>query len=489
MPSNEDTGVDDPVGGTESSTSTAPTAESADTSLETDTVTSDVVSEPSDAFQALGNEIRIGILETMLEHVDADAEDEEADDFDDDVDRHTRTRLTFSELFETTGLETSAQFAYHLEQLVGLYLRKTESGYELTYSGLQIARAIATGAYTHRVDHPPISLAEPCPFCETDALEAQSSDNVVTVACRGCDRSLLSLQFPPAGLVAHGESESDSDSDSESGSKSTETITETEAPTATATETEAVTGTPTAPETGVPDAFDRYHRHRLALMRDGVCPECSGDVDTTLVPTSAVVEDVLPEELTDHVQASFECQQCGHDLRTPVTLTLLQHPAVVSFYYDHGQDVRDRPIWNVGHEWSESVLSTDPLCIRVVVELEGDVLALYVDSSLRVVEVQRAESGTEPESTGDETRMTTETGNRPQSQPNTDRTAPTPNTDDRSPNTGDEIPNTDNVSPNTDGKTTSTNAETSSATDTAETADTTATESSTNDSSESTTSA
>ncbi|WP_207592544.1 DUF7351 domain-containing protein [Halomontanus rarus] len=489
MPSNEDTGVDGPVGGMESSTSTAPTAESADTSFETETVTSDVVSEPSDAFQALGNEIRIGIIETMLEHVDADSDaevraEDERTSGSDDVDRHTQTRLTFSELFETTDLETSAQFAYHLEQLVGPYLRKTESGYELTYSGLRIARAIATGAYTHRVDHAPISLAEPCPFCEADALEAQSTDNVVTVACRGCDRSLLSLQFPPAGLVAHGENESGK-AIPETDEPDTETATEAKA----VTETEAVTETPIAPATGVPDAFDRYHRHRLALMRDGVCPECSGDVDTTLVPTSAVVEDVLPEEMADHVQASFECQQCGHDLRTPVTLTLLQHPAIVSFYYDHGQDVRDRPIWNVGHEWSESVLSTDPLCVRVVVELEGDVLALYVDASLRVVEVQRAGSGTDSESAGDETRTTTGTGNRLQSQPNTDRTAPTSNTDDRSPNTGDEIPNTDNVSPNTDGKTTSTNAETSSTTDTAEIADTTATESSTNDSSESTTSA
>ncbi|MCU4742760.1 ArsR family transcriptional regulator [Halobacteria archaeon AArc-m2/3/4] len=447
------------------------------------------MSEPSDAFQALGNEIRIGILETMLEYVDTDAntgsdvEDGQTSDIDSgtDVDvspdLHTRTRLTFSELFETTGLETSAQFAYHLEQLVGPYLRKTESGYELTYSGLQIARAIASGAYTHRVDRSSISLAESCPFCEVDALEARSRDNVVTVACRACDRSLLSLQFPPAGLVAHAGSETERESRSES----TETITEADASTSTATatetetETEAATETPPAPEAGIPDAFDRYHRHRLALLREGVCPECSGDVDATLTSVSAAVEDALPEALTDHVQASFECQQCGHDLRTPVALTLLQHPAIVSFYYDHGQDVRERPIWNVGHEWSESVLSTDPLCVRVVVELEGDVLALYVDSSLRVVEVQRAASETSSESGGDETRTATEMAAQTASQPNTDRTGTATNTDERTPHTDDGPPEA--------------NAETSSVTDTAETAETTTTESSTSDSSEGTTSA
>lgn len=311
-------------------------------------VGTDVVADPSDAFQALGNQIRMGILETMLDRA---------------RDETTTSRATFSELFESTDLDASSQFAYHLDQLVGPYLRKVESdatdadagrsadgrsdaGYELTYAGLKIARAIATGAYTRRVDHPAIPIRESCPFCEADALEARSTDNVVTVACRACERALLSLRFPPSGLEAHGDR--------------------------------------------LPDAFDRYHRHRLALVRDGVCPECSGRVDADLVPPSEAVTDALPAELTDHLQASFACRQCGRDLRCPVTLSLLEHPAVVSFYRDHDRTVRDSPIWNVGHEWAESVLSTDPLAVRVVVELDGDVLALYVDASLTVVDVQRA---------------------------------------------------------------------------------------------------
>lgn len=314
-----------------------PDARDADPSVGT------VVAEPSDAFQALGNEIRMGILETMLARADADGP----------------SRLTFTELFEASELETSAQFAYHLEQLEGPHLRKVErdedatdgekamDGYEFTYAGRKIARAIAAGDYTRRVDRDAISLSEPCPFCDVPGLEATAADNVVTIACRECDRSLLGLDFPPSGVEAHGER--------------------------------------------LPEAFDRHHRHRLALARDGVCPECSGRVDARLVSPTEDVEDLLPEPMTEHVQAAFECEQCGHETRCPVTLALLEHPDVVSFYRAHDESVRARPIWNVGDEWHETVLSEDPLCVRVVVELDGDLLALYVDGTVQVREIQRTD--------------------------------------------------------------------------------------------------
>lgn len=292
----------------------------------------EVVSDPSDAFQALGNEVRMRILEAMLERADGAESD---------------GNPTFSELYEATDVETSAGFSYHLEQLVGPYLRKCDDGYAFTYAGRKIARAIASGTYTKRIDHPAVPLEDPCPFCEATALEARSSDNVVTIACGECDRSLLGLGFPPSGLEAHGDA--------------------------------------------FPGAFDRHHRHRLATFRDGVCPECSGDVDARLVSPTDDVADALPAELTDHVQAAFACRRCGHDVRCPVTLSLLEHPAVVSFYHERGEDVRDRPIWNVGREWTETVVSEDPLAVRVVSELEGDALALYVDERARVREVQRSE--------------------------------------------------------------------------------------------------
>ncbi|APW98563.1 ArsR family transcriptional regulator [Halobiforma lacisalsi AJ5] len=288
------------------------------------------VSDPSDAFQALGNEIRMGILDTMLERTDGEGP----------------SRVSFSALFEASDVDTSAGFAYHLEQLVGPYLHQYDDGYELTYAGERIGRTIATGTYTHRVDRPPVELEESCPFCGRQDLEARSADNVVTISCDDCGRSLLRLGVPPVGIGGHGDE--------------------------------------------FPAAFDRYHRHRLGLAADGVCPDCSGDVSGRLVTPSTTVADELPSEYDDHVQAEFSCHGCGIELRCPVTLAVLDHPSVVSFYHEHGEDVSERPIWNVGHEWTETTLSEEPLAVRVVTELEGDVLALYVDEHASVVDVQRS---------------------------------------------------------------------------------------------------
>ncbi|RKD97641.1 DUF7351 domain-containing protein [Halopiger aswanensis] len=316
------------------------------------------VSLPSDAFQALGNDVRTGILETLADRTTGEG----------------ASSASFSELFEASDVDTTAGFAYHLRQLEGSYVRKvgdgseageTEDGegYELTYAGRRIAQAIAAGTYTRRVDHPSVALEDPCPFCDRETLEARSRDNVVTVSCAGCDRTVLDLGFPPSGLESHGDE--------------------------------------------FPDALDRYHRHRLGRMRGGLCPDCGGTVAARLVEPSEDVQDELPAEHADHVQAELECESCGTTTRCPVSLTLLDHSAVVAFYRDHGREVDDRPIWNVGAEWAEAVLSEDPFAVRIVVEFEADVLALYVDETLSVVDVQRSttdptdeaasDAGSEPE--------------------------------------------------------------------------------------------
>jgi uncharacterized protein YqcC (DUF446 family) len=72
-----------------------------------------------------------------------------------------------------------------------------------------------------------------------------------------------------------------------------------------------------------------------------------------------------------------------------VTLAVLGHSAVVSFFHDHDRDVRERPIWNVGPEWSERLLSEEPFCVLVACRLEGEVLEVYVSRDLSVVETRQ----------------------------------------------------------------------------------------------------
>ncbi|WP_256300223.1 winged helix-turn-helix domain-containing protein [Haloarchaeobius salinus] len=293
--------------------------------------------DASDAFGALGSETRMSVLQTLVEDGGP-------------VDR------SFSELFAASDEDTSAGFAYHLRQLVGTFVRKrADERYELTDAGLRVARGIAAGAYTDSVDREPVPLDEPCPFCEEQSLDARIADNVTTVGCTSCERDLLELPFPPAGYATHDDAD-------------------------------------------LPEAFDRYHRHRIGAFDDGVCPTCGGNVQARIEPVDE--GDDAGSEEPQPVTARYACEGCGDRLRCPVALTVVDHPGVVAFYHDHDEDVTDRPVWNVGGEWRETLLSTDPLAVRVTTRLDDDELALYVARDGSVVETQRRTAETAPPEAG-----------------------------------------------------------------------------------------
>lgn len=308
------------------------------------------LSGASSAFQVLGNETRMRIIEGLIA---------------DDEDGVVPVERSFTGLFERTDEETSAGFAYHLRQLVDQYVAKDEETerYRLTYAGRRIVRELAAGTYVERVDRAPVEVDAPCPFCNREALEAETADNVVTVRCTDCSVDLLSLPFPPGG---HRTREGD--------------------------------------ESFV-DAFNRHHRRRVATMSAGCCPECGGAVTTAVRPASppaaADVETEAQAEDEDEddpgrVLVHLECDGCGYRVRVPVTITVLDHPAVVSLYHDHDVDLRERPVWNVGDEWRETLLSTDPVAVHVSTRVGDDCLSLYVDGTGSVVHTERMTAGDSP---------------------------------------------------------------------------------------------
>jgi len=293
----------------------------------------DVDGAAPDAFQALGNEVRLGILRALFER---------------------EPPVSFSALHEASSVEESAGFAYHLRQLTGRYVRAVgdDEGYALTYAGREVARAVAAGTYTDSVAFDLERLPDPCPFCGAERLRATCTDNVLDVHCEACTRPVLSLPFPPGGYR-----------DRE----------------------------PNA----VPQAFDAHHRHRFSLLREGVCPECAGTVTGRVESVQRPVGDGETSESDgdDAVQATFACDACGYEARSPIALTLLTHPAVVGLFHDHGIDLRNRPIWNVGEEFRETVVSRDPLAVVVSVRVEGDLLELFVDGRAEVVDYRTGTVG------------------------------------------------------------------------------------------------
>jgi hypothetical protein len=334
----------------------------------------DMHEEPSpvvheDAFKSLAGTPRVRVLEALATAPDG--------------------RLTFTECFEATDVDTTAGFAYHLRQLTGSFVRKVPASeddatatrepadvdapdrYELTDAGRRVARAVVAGAYTESVDSEPVALDDDCPICgDSEGLHATVADNVTRVACDACDRDVLALPFPPTGYATRD------------------------------------------PER-VPDAVDRHHRRRIASFADGICPDCGGPATGRVEPVTdaerpgsdddaeqpdfdAAAADSVP------VRARFACGACTATLACPVSLALLDHPAVVAAYHDHGVDVRDRPLWTVGVDWRERVLSTEPWCVRATLQNptdddddddgSRDVLAAYVGRDLTVVDTDRLDA-------------------------------------------------------------------------------------------------
>ena len=285
---------------------------------------------PSETFQALGGETRLVVVRALAA---ADGP------------------LAFSELFAATDEETTAGFAYHLRQLDGRFLRqRDDERYELTDAGRAAARAVRAGTYTERVHRDPVGLDVECPLCGEHALTARVVDNVTKVACGACETTLSRLSLPPGGYADRAGEE-------------------------------------------LLAAVDAHYRRRIAAFADGVCPECAGVVNATVKPggdgPAGPGTESTPESEKQPLRATFACETCGADLSCPVALATLDHPAVVAFYHDHGEDVGERPLWNVGSEWRERVVSTDPRCVTVSARLDDEVLALSLDGDATVVDHRR----------------------------------------------------------------------------------------------------
>ncbi|MFB6187670.1 MAG: winged helix-turn-helix domain-containing protein, partial [Halobacteriaceae archaeon] len=151
---------------------------------------------PDKAFAALGNKTRLQILKVLGK---ADGP------------------LAFSEIFNRVEYEDTSNFDYHLEQLVGHFVSKTEEGYDLWQAGERIVEAVLSGAVTEDPILEPSVIDRPCPFCSADIRVAFQQERV-EMHCTECpgmgsggykdetkDRfdeygTLGHLFLPPAGI-------------------------------------------------------------------------------------------------------------------------------------------------------------------------------------------------------------------------------------------------------------------------------------------------
>jgi DNA-directed RNA polymerase subunit RPC12/RpoP len=252
--------------------------------------------------------------------------------------------LPFTALQSRVDVPDSGKFNYHLGLLVPEFVRKTDDGYLLTHAGQRIIGAAVSGVLTESgtVDLGPVPAGD-CMFCG-GALDARYDDGDVAVDCPECDRLIMALPVPPV-VVAD-----------------------------------------VAPQE-LPRVVSRHVLTLTQQLSRGLCKLCHGRVDATLTALSD--EESVAYRPTLDVR--FECRNCGDRTSLNVGATLMDHPAVTSFLFDAGIDLRESYVWELVSllDPDESIVGEDPPRLKLAVQLDGESIALWLDESATVVDYER----------------------------------------------------------------------------------------------------
>jgi len=277
-----------------------------------------------EAFGLLGNEKRLDILGRLFE---------------------AEGPLSFSELREAVGIRDSGQFNYHLDKLLGTFVRQDGKEYELTSAGTHVVGAILAGEYTKTIEGDPVAVGADCQHCG-GMLAGFFEGEGVRIACEDCDRNVLDMSMPPGALEDY-------------------------------------------PREEWPFLAERWTRQELETVRAGFCPACYGPIVERLT--------LDPDSVGDAFDASVEysCQRCDRGITANATASVVSHPAVVSFHHEHGVDIEGTPVWDL--EWpiqpNAAIVSRDPVRVEVSIQLDGDRLVLVLDETATVVEERREPAG------------------------------------------------------------------------------------------------
>ncbi len=284
--------------------------------------------ETEDAFTALADSTRLGILRTLWESDSGQA--------------------TFTELRESLGMSDSGQFNYHLDKLTGRFVTKTDDGYALTIAGRLVYGSILSGAYNKEESLGPVTLSNPCPACG-GSRTLSYAEEVVRVECDSCDIS-PSAGVPPGVFAGY-------DLDA------------------------------------IPAVANRYFRTIVQQTDNGFCWYCEGKTSPRVVPMSDIISGNVdyPGDGDELPVVEYGCERCGNTLTVNLGNSLLDHPAVISFYYEHGINVHETSLWEFA-TWNTDrtkILSCKPLRARVSYHAGDERLDLIVDEELSLVETHR----------------------------------------------------------------------------------------------------
>lgn len=256
---------------------------------------------------------------------------------------HDGTReLSYSDLKSRVGVPDSGRFNYHLQKLVGHFVEQVDGAYHLSYPGRKAASAIAGGTYNEQAELEPQSVDGTCFSCGAESLVLTYNDARFEISCTECVSSIVHMPFPPGAVASY-------------------------------------------EEDSLKAAFDRWARSWNRLSSTGVCPECGSRMEGGFTEEHG---DPTIGNVT--VRYSLDCTQCWMNGFLPIGCLLLEHPVVVSFYWDRGQDVRSSFIWEF--EWAlsneyQDVKKTEEDRVEIRIPVQNDELRITVNDSFDIVNI------------------------------------------------------------------------------------------------------
>jgi DNA-binding transcriptional ArsR family regulator len=299
----------------------------------------------TDAFDALGHETRLAIVEVLANERRVEWEPE---------------GLSFSELRKAVDVRDAGKFNYHLDKLRDQFVDQDGDEYVLTNAGLHIAGAIRAGRFGEAADARESTVDRKCPVCR-ESLVVSYEDGFLEVSCPEHDR-LFGTNLPPGAVQDR--------------------------------DLAAVL------RLAVTDSWADVQRGKAES-----CPHCWGHVDITAPPAEHVPKAVDEIEDLEQVVASFACQECGFLYWLPVSVTVIGHPAVIAYYYEQGLDLTGPDYLVLDHFTGANgeIVSENPTRIEVVVATEDadEGLVLTLDDEAQVLDVEDVENPELPHPTED----------------------------------------------------------------------------------------
>lgn len=266
--------------------------------------------------------------------------------------------VPYAELMDRVGMRDSGNFSYHLQKLIGPFVRKTEHGYELKQTGINVVRGVVAGTVIGDPEINPTAVDIACPICGAP-VEVAYADELMAASCTACEGILRWNEVPGIlflGLVPPA-----------------------------CVEGRSAEG---ALRAAVTCTF-----YEMAALLDNVCPHCSRPIETTVnvCPAHNPESETLCSNCHRRhlAEAWIVCSTCKRSVFPPVATAVLAQPTVIAFYCDHGINHRFASWETVARrtEVNEELLSEDPLRVRVTIPAGDDEHRVTLDEELCVLDV------------------------------------------------------------------------------------------------------